>query len=580
MNSMLKYLKDYKKESILAPLFKLLEASFELFVPLVMAAIIDRGIANDDKSYILKLGAVLIMLGVVGLAASITAQFFAAKAAVGVSTKIRHGLFEHIESLSFTTIDKLGTSTLITRITSDINQVQNGINMLLRLFLRSPFIVAGAMIMAFYVDAKAAIIFVVVIPALSIVVALIMKVTMPLYKKVQFALDDVLKTTRENIAGVRVIRAFNMEEDEINTFDTNNENLRNMQVLVGKIAALMNPVTYVIINLGIMFLIWKGAVYVDAGELTTGQVIALINYMSQILVELIKLANLIVTVTKAFACANRIEDVFAIEPDASFEKDMANGNGIKDYKNDFDKDKFIEFENVGLTYEGAKEEALSDISFTVKRGQTVGIIGGTGSGKTSLVHMIPGFYLATRGKISIGGIDVKNWDSTVLREKIGIVMQKAVLFKGTIKENLLWGSAENTEEDLNRALDISQSAEFVAQKEGKLEAMIEQEGRNLSGGQRQRLTIARALARKPEILILDDSSSALDFATDAKLRKAIRGIGNDTTTFIVSQRTSSIAHADKIIVLDDGKIIGIGTHEQLLNECDLYREIHNIQVNA
>lgn len=569
MKKILYFLKDYKKESVLAPLFKLLEALFELFVPLVMAAIIDNGIANRDKAYIIKLGAVLILLGIIGLAASITAQFFAAKAAVGVSTKLRHALFEHIENFSFTAIDRVGTSTLITRLTSDINQVQNGINMVLRLFLRSPFIVAGAMIMAFTIDIRAALIFLVIIPALSAVVFLIMAITIPMYKKVQFGLDDVLKTTRENIAGARVIRAFNKEEEEIKSFDAKNEALKSMQVLVGKISGLMNPVTYVIVNAGIMFLIWKGAIYVDGGRLTQGQVIALINYMSQILVELVKLANLIVTVTKAFACANRISDVFDIKADDNY----LSKEGLEGHEH---TENFIEFNHVGLVYPGSNEESLTDINFSVRKGETIGIIGGTGSGKTSLVHLIPAFYNATSGNVKVAGVDVKDWNVTRLREKIGMVMQKAVLFKGTIRENLLWGSIDNTDDELMEHLDISQSIEFVQNKDGGINAEVEQGGKNLSGGQKQRLTIARALARKPEILILDDSSSALDYATDARLRKKLSEI-KDMTIFIVSQRTSSIQNADKIIVLDDGKVAGIGTHEQLLGKCELYKEIHATQ---
>ena len=571
MKKLLVYLKDYKKETVFAPLFKLLEALFELFVPLVMAAIIDNGIENKDTSYILKYGGILILLGVVGLCASITAQYFAAKAAVGFSTKVRHSLFEHITSFSYTEIDNVGTSTMITRLTSDINQLQNGVNMALRLLLRSPFIVGGAMIMAFTIDVKASLVFLLVIPALTLVVCGIMKITIPMYKKVQGALDNVLLSTRENIEGVRVIRAFNQEQDEINRFDEKNIYLKGLQILVGKISGLMNPFTYAIVNFGIVVLIWKGAIFVNGGVLTQGQVIALINYMSQILVELIKLANLIVTITKSLACANRISEVF----------DIQNSDITGDNKSwDNNSETIVEFENVGLLYSGSKEEALSNISFKVKKGETVGIIGGTGCGKSSLVHLVTGFYQAHTGCVKVAGIDIKQWDNVALRENIGIVMQKAVLFAGSIKENLLWGSIDNTDEELNRYINISQSEEFVSQKEGGIDYQLEQGGKNLSGGQRQRITIARALARKPKILILDDSFSALDFATDAKLRKALKENKKDTTVFIVSSRTSSIQHADKIIVLDDGEIVGIDTHHNLLENCDIYREIHNIQVNG
>lgn len=575
MKKLLVYLKDYKKECVLAPLFKLLEASFELLVPLVMASIIDVGIANNDKPYIIKLGCVLVLLGVIGLASSITAQYFSAKAAVGFSKNVRHALFKHIESLSFDAIDRIGTSTMITRLTSDTNQVQNGVNMVLRLFLRSPFIVAGAMFMAFTIDVKASLIFVVVVAALTLVICVIMKITMPLYKKVQNALDGVLLSTRENITGVRVIRAFNKEEDEIKSFDEKNDVLSKLQIYVGKVSGLMNPLTYAIVNIGIILLIYKGAIYVDNSVLQTGEVIALINYMSQILVELVKLANLIVTVTKSFACANRISDVFDIEPAASFDGDTS---GVSEFDKD-SKDEFVVFDNVCMSYYGASNEALSDITFSVKKGMTVGIIGGTGSGKSTLVHMIPGFYKPCKGGIKIGGHDINEWNITALREKIGIVLQKAVLFKGTIRDNMYWGREDISEDELKEVINISQSAEIVEKKEGGLDAVIEQAGRNLSGGQKQRLTIARALARKPDILILDDSSSALDYATDAKLRKALKELKGETTIFVVSQRTSSIAHADMIIVMDDGCIAGIGTHESLLNDCELYREIHSTQLS-
>ncbi len=582
MNKVLGQLKFYRKEAVLAPLFKLLEATFELFVPLVMAAIVDNGIATGNKAYILKQGLLLIFLGIIGLCASLTAQFFAAKAAVGVATRLRHEMFSHIQSFSFADIDRIGTSTLITRITSDINQVQNGVNMVLRLLLRSPFIVGGACIMALLIDVKASLIFLIIIPALTIVVCVIMKITIPLHKKVQMRLDELTENTRENVAGVRVIRAFNNEQIQVNEFDANNEALSSIQVFVGKISGLMNPLTYLIVNAGIAVLIYKGALYIDSGRLTQGQVIALINYMSQILVELIKLANLIVTVTKAVACANRVEEVFNVTTDdlpdrANIKETTDNPDEFKVKESEND-DKYIEFENVCLTYEGSSDEALSDISFSVKKGQTVGIIGGTGCGKTSLVHLIPGFYKATKGTVRIGGVDVKQWNMEKLREKVGIVMQKAVLFSGTIKENILWGSDDNTDRQLWEWLDISQSKEFVEGKNGQLEASVNAGGKNFSGGQRQRLTIARALARKPQILILDDSSSALDYATDAKLRTQINALEN-MTVFIVSQRTSSISNADMIIVLDDGKIAGIGKHEKLLDTCPLYKEIHMTQVS-
>ena len=569
MKKLLVYLKDYKKESVCAPLFKMLEATFELFVPLVMAAIIDNGIANRDMPYVLRMGALLIALGLIGLVCSITAQYFAAKAAVGFSTKLKHALFEHIQSLSFTEIDTLGTSTMITRMTSDANQVQNGVNMVLRLFLRSPFIVFGAMIMAFTIDVKAALIFVVTIPLLSVVVFGIMMITMPLYKKVQAYLDRVLGTTRENLTGARVIRAFNKEQEEIDSFEEKNSALANMQLFVGKISALTNPVTYVIINVATLVLLYTGAVRVDAGTITQGEVVALVNYMSQILIELVKLANLIITITKALACANRIESVFEIQSGMEWEQKTENKPQEKEY--------VVDFNHVSLTYAGASAESLTDIDFKVKKGETIGIIGGTGSGKSSLVNMIPRFYDATRGQVRIDGKDVREYSMEELRQKIGVVLQKAVLFQGTIRENLLWGKTDATEEELNRAIEIAQAKEFVDQKEGRLDAMVAQAGKNLSGGQRQRLTIARALVGNPEILILDDSASALDYATDAALRKAIRGMGKDMTVFIVSQRASSIQYADQIIVLDDGEMVGLGTHEQLLENCEVYQEIYYSQ---
>ena len=567
------YLKDYKKESILAPLFKLLEAFFELMVPLVMANIIDYGISNRNMGYIGKMGLVLLLLGVVGLASSITAQFFAAKAAVGVSTKLRQALFDHIEDLSFTDIDKAGTSTMITRMTSDVNQVQSGINMTLRLFLRSPIIVFGAMIMAFTIDVKCALIFVVAIPLLSIVVFGIILSTIPMYKKVQSRLDQVLGITRENLTGVRVIRAFHQEAKEEERFRENNEALSAMQIFVGKISACMNPVTYVIVNGAIIALIYTGAVQVNIGNLSQGEVVAIINYMNQILVELVKLANLIVTMTKALACAERVASVFDIGADAAYV-------GAQNQKLADKVDKsapFLDFKHVSLTYQGAGAPTLQDMNFTVNRGDTVGIIGGTGSGKTSLVNLIPGFYPATEGEILLEGRDIKTMGDEELRGRIGVVPQKAVLFKGTIRSNLQWGKPDATEEEMWRALELAQASEVVDGKPGKLDATVAQNGKNFSGGQRQRLTIARALVRKPEILILDDSASALDYATDAKLRAAIRTLEDKTTTFIVSQRASTIRHADKIIVLDDGEIAGMGTHDELLKDCTVYQEIYYSQ---
>ncbi len=561
MRNLLVYLKDYKKETVLAPLFKMLEASFELLVPLVMAYMIDQGIGGKDQGVIFRVGLVLISLGLIGLVCSITAQFFAAKAAVGFAAKLKHSLFAHIQSLSFSEMDTIGTSTLITRMSSDVNQVQSGVNLVLRLFLRSPFIVFGAMIMAFTIDVKAAMIFVVTIPLLCLVVFGIMLIGMPLYKKVQAGLDKILGITRENLTGARVVRAFNKEETEILRFEEGNEALTKMQMFVGKISALMNPVTYIIINGAVIVLIWTGAIRVDNGYITQGEVVALVNYMSQILVELIKLANLIITVTKAFACANRIEAVFQTKPG------LFSPSKPKNYCGETEKDAAVSFEHVCLTYKNAGAESLTDIHFSVKKGQTIGIIGGTGSGKSSIVNLIPRFYDATKGSVKINGIDVKEYSLEELRNKIGMVMQKAVLFKGTVKENLLWGKEDATEEEMWRALEISQAREFVEGKKDGLESLIAQGGKNLSGGQKQRLTIARALIRKPEILILDDSASALDFATDAKLRKAIREMEENLTVFIVSQRASSIQYADSIIVMDDGEIAGIGTHDMLLETC-------------
>ncbi len=589
MKKLLVYLKDYKKETVLAPLFKMLEATFELFVPLVMAAIIDQGIGSGNVSYVLRMGGVMILLGVIGLVCSITAQYFSAKAAVGVSTKLKHALFAHIQGLSYTEIDTLGTATMITRMTSDVNQVQSGVNMVLRLFLRSPFIVFGAMVMAFTIDVKAAFIFVVTIPALSVVVFGIMMWTMPLFKKVQAGLDSVLGATRENLTGARVIRAFNKEQEEIEAFERKNSNLAHMQLFVGKISALTNPVTYIIINVATIVLLYTGAVRVDEGTITQGQVVALVNYMSQILIELVKLANLIITITKALACANRIQSVFEIESGMTWEQavtpagaaatdghrtDEAAGTAAQTRQNAADE---VVFDHVCLTYAGAGAESLSDIDFHVKKGQTVGIIGGTGSGKTSLINMIPRFYDATKGHVRIKGKDVREYGMEELREMIGIVPQKAVLFQGTIRENMQWGKNDATDAQIWQAIETAQAKEFVEQKDGKLEASVAQSGRNLSGGQRQRLTIARALVGKPEILILDDSASALDYATDAALRQAIRDMEGDMTVFIVSQRASSIQHADQIIVLDDGEMADIGTHDELLERCEVYQEIYYSQ---
>lgn len=575
MKSLLVYLKDYKKESILAPLFKMLEASFELLVPLVMAAVIDVGIADRDQPYIIRMCLVLIALGIIGLVCSITAQYFAAKAAAGFGTQLRHALFAHIQSFTFTEMDTIGTSTLITRMTSDINQVQSGVNLVLRLFLRSPFIVFGAMIMAFTVDVKAALVFVVAIPLLSVIVFGVMLITMPLYRKVQSYLDQVLLATRENLTGARVIRAFNKEDSERERFEGSNQMLTDAQKFVGRISGLMNPLTYIIVNGAIIVLIYVGAIRVDAGILTQGQVVALVNYMSQILVELVKLANLIITVTKAFACGNRIESVMKVKPD------MKSGELL--WKDAFPEKKtqghapFIEFDHVSLTYSGAGGESLSNISFRAERGQTIGVIGGTGSGKSSLVNLIPRFYDATEGEIRINGENIRKYDVEDLRRHIGVVLQKAVLFKGTIAENLRWGKEDASDVDIERALEISQAKEFVSSKVGGTDFMIEQSGRNLSGGQKQRLTIARALVRRPEILILDDSASALDFATDAALRGAIRKMEEHPTVFIVSQRAASILYADQIIVLDDGRVAGIGTHKDLLAGCPEYQEIYYSQ---
>lgn len=567
MRKLLRFLKDYKKESILSPLFKLLEASFELFVPLVMAAIIDTGIGNKDGGFILKMCGILILLAIVGLTCSITAQYFAAKAAVGFATKVRHALFDHIQKLSYTEMDTAGTDTMITRMTSDINQAQSGVNMVLRLFLRSPFIVFGAMIMAFTIDVKAALIFVVTIPVLSVVVFGIMIITIPLFRRVQASLDKVLGVTRENLTGSRVIRAFNKEQEEIADFDESNERLTDVQLFVGKISALMNPLTYIIINVALVILIWTGAIQVNIGKISQGEVVALVNYMSQILVELVKIANLIITVTKAIACGNRVQSIFEMETS------MVDGNGSKIEDTGYT----VEFRNVSLRYKGAGADTLTGIDFKAKPGDTIGIIGGTGSGKSSVVNLIPRFYDVTEGQVMVDGMDVREYKITDLRDKIGIVPQKAVLFAGTVRSNLAWGKEDATEEEMQQALSVAQAAEVVDKKDGKLDAEVEQGGKNFSGGQKQRLTIARALVKQPEILIMDDSSSALDYATDAKLRQAIHNMPNRPTVFIVSQRAASIMYADKIIVLDDGTVPGTGTHEELLKDCSVYQEIYYSQ---
>lgn len=566
MKKLLKYMKGFRRECVLGPLFKLLEASFELMVPLVMAAVIDTGIANRDSDYIIRMCIVLVGLGIVGLVCSLTAQYFAAKASVGFAARLRAALFERIQSLSFSDMDVQGPSTLITRMTSDINQVQNGVNLTLRLLLRSPFVVLGAMVMAFTIDWRAALIFVAVIPLLSVVVFGVMLWTMPRYKRVQAGLDRVLGATRENLTGVRVVRAFGREQAETEAFEQENNALTHLQVFVGRISALMNPMTYIIINLGTMVLIWVGALRVDAGMITQGAVVALLNYMSQILVELVKLANLIINISKALACANRVSGVLDIQPSLT-----APDNGGKTEKAD------VVFNNVELTYKGAGGPSLSGISFLVEAGSTVGIIGGTGSGKSSIVNLIPRFYDATGGSVSVGGLDVRNWDLETLRNMVGMVPQKAVLFTGTIRDNLLWGNESAADADLWQALETAQAREFVEQKPRGLDEPVEQGGRNFSGGQRQRLTIARALVRKPDILILDDSASALDFATDLKLRQAISRLENHPTVFIVSQRASSIQHADLIVVLDNGQAVGVGNHEQLLESCEVYREIYESQ---
>ncbi|MDO4291881.1 MAG: ABC transporter ATP-binding protein [Eubacteriales bacterium] len=571
MRKLLYYLKGYERETVLAPLFKMLEALFELFVPLVMAAVIDRGIAGQDRPYIVRMCLLLVVLGVIGLVCSITAQYFAAKAATGFSTRLRHALFAHIQGLSYTELDQMGTSTLITRMTSDINQVQSGVNLVLRLFLRSPFIVFGAMIMAFTVDVRAALVFVVAIPLLSLVVFGIMLFTMPLYKRVQGALDRVLGLTRENLTGVRVIRAFNKEQEEWESYREKNEALTGLQKFVGGISGLMNPLTYVIVNVSIIALLYAGALRVDSGALTQGQVVALVNYMSQILVELVKLANLIITVTKAIACGNRVESVLEQK------NSMSTGRKAAADKSGAPEEGCVVFDRVGLTYAGAGSASLTGISFSAKKGETVGIIGGTGSGKTSLVNLIPRFYDVTEGAVYVNGKDVREQEPERLRSGIGIVPQKAELFAGTIADNLRWGKRDAADSELWEALELSQAREFVEKKPEGLASVVAQGGKNLSGGQRQRLTIARALVRKPSILILDDSASALDFATDAALRRALGGMEDRPTTFIVSQRTSSIRHADRILVLEDGRMAGLGTHQELLESCPVYQEIYYSQ---
>lgn len=568
MKRLLSYMKDYKKESVLGPLFKMLEASFELFVPLVVASMVDRGIGQGDLGYVLRMGGLLIALGLIGLACSLTAQYFAAKAAVGMSTALRNDLFAHIGGLSYREIDSIGTSTLITRMTSDINQVQNGVNMTLRLLLRSPFVVFGAMIMAFTVDGPVAMIFALTIPALCLVVFGILLISMPLYKKVQRQLDRVLLSTRENLLGVRVIRAFNRQENERDTFEQENGALVRLQVFVGKISALLNPVTYVMINLATVAVIWRGGLRVDAGAISQGQVIALVNYMSQILVELVKMANLIILISKAMACMNRVDGVFRVTSSMEDGRETIPAGDTKG-----EGTAAVRFEHVSFTFAGSKEPVLEDISFEAKAGETIGIIGGTGSGKTALVNLIPRFYDAGGGLVTVFGKNVRDIQMKELRSMVGVVPQRAVLFAGSLRDNMRWAKEDATDQEIYRALEIAQAKDFIDEKGEGLDLVIEQEGKNLSGGQRQRLTIARALAGNPRILILDDSASALDFATDARLRKALRNSTEGMTVFIVSQRAASIKQADRILVLDDGKLAGQGTHKELLKNCSLYREI-------
>ena len=607
MKRLLSYMKDYRKESILGPLFKMLEASFELLVPLVVASMVDVGIRNRDAGYIMKMGGLLLLLALVGLACSLTAQYFAAKAATGAGTALRNDLYKHIGTLSYAEIDSVGTATLITRMTSDINQVQNGINMTLRLLLRSPFVVFGAMLMAFTVDLRSAMVFVVTIPVLCVVVFGIMLVSMPLYRSVQRQLDKVLLTTRENLMGVRVIRAFNRQESEVGKFEGENDRLVQMQVFVGKISALLNPVTYVIINVAIVAVIWVGGEQVDSGTITQGKVIALVNYMSQILVELIKMANLIILISKATACMNRVDSIFQVETSVKergslgggthengslgggIQENVSHGKGIQENVSHGKEDSCeslpstgpsaggpvpkVEFRDMDFVYSGAKAPALSGISFKAMPGQTIGVIGGTGSGKTTLVNLIPRFYDADKGQVLVDGVDVRNHTLDGLRSKIGVVPQRPVLFKGTLRDNMKWGKKDASDEEIYDALNKAQAREFVNDKDQGLMLHIDQGGRNLSGGQRQRLTIARALVRRPEILIMDNSASALDFATDARLRKAIRQGTKDMTVFIVSQRATTIKQADLILVLDEGALAGMGTHRELLNSCEVYREI-------
>lgn len=578
MKGILSYLKGYILECILGPLFKLLEACFDLTVPLVMAWMIDRGIARADVPYIWHMGGLLLLLAIVGLTCSITAQYFAAKAAVGCSTRMRHVVFSHIETLSFREMDEIGTATMITRLTSDINQVQTGVNWMLRLFLRSPFIVFGAAVMAFTIDVKAALIFAVVIPLLAIVVFTIILTTAPMYRKVQGHLDGLLGLTRQNLSGVRVIRAFNKQDEEIENYERQNDTLTRMQLFVGKISALMNPVTYVMINGALVLLIWVGGLRINVGDLTQGQIIALVNYMGQILVELVKMANTIVMLTKSVACANRVQDILDVK--SSLEPETTAVERLEHPENPSQSGKggiSVEFRNVSMAYAGASDPSLEGVSFRAEPGQTIGIIGGTGSGKSTLVHLIPRYYDVADGEVLVDGKDVREYTLEDLRSRVGMVMQKAVLFHGTIRDNMRWGDPDATDEQIWEALDQAQASEFVRQKENELDYELEQSGRNLSGGQKQRLTIARALVRRPQILILDDSASALDFATDAKLRQALKTLPGHPTTFIVSQRTSSIQHADQILVLDDGQVIAMGTHQELLENCDVYREIHETQ---
>ena len=568
MKDLIKYLRHYIKESILAPLFKMLEASFELFVPLVMAAIIDTGIKNSDKPYIFKMGMVLVGLAIVGFISALTAQYFAAKAAVGFGKELRGDLYRHINTLSYSEIDKIGTSTLITRLTADVNQMQTAVNLFLRLFLRSPFIVIGAVVMAFTVDPKTAIIFAVSIPLLAVVVFGIMFYSVPIYKKVQNRLDSVMRMTRENLSGVRVIRAFNHEQREIEDFDKCSEELKDMQLYGGKISAYLNPITYVIVNLSIVLIIYVGGLRVDTGRLTQGEVISLINYMSQVLVELIKLSNLIINLTKSVACGNRINDIFKIKPSIN------DGSGIKT-----ENDTAVEFDHVSATYAGSKEKSLDSLTLSIPRGSTIGIIGATGSGKTTLINLIPRFYDVSGGSLKVNGTDVRNYNVDELRKLVGVVPQKAALVSGTVRDNMKWGKPDATDEEITEALKTAQALDFVDEKDG-LDSKILQGGKNLSGGQIQRLTIARALVRKPEILILDDSSSALDFATDAALRRAIKSDTDNMTVFIVSQRFSTIKNADMIIVLDDGRVCGIGKHDELFESCEEYRDICESQLSS